>query len=247
MHSCRSHGTPSHQGYHSQHERVSKEGWGSNASRHWFVVCTSNRLCWTCAGVFPDQAAKDVVLSEKPVIMDDSSALDPLLLDKLLGQVGAGVGGTGGLGGQFRWGLFCMGLCSYVSANRPLTLVRPGRQLAEDILAHPCRHPAEICLCGSPRLHLCCLLCHTDSMEKSLVALSLPPCTDGHPGIHLPQACRLVRHPPAPGCHQGRRAQGGGSASVARCTLLAALQLSSCLHTASHRQCSVFVTLWFGS
>ena len=34
------------------------------------------------------QAAKDIVLSEKPVIMDDSSNLDPLLLEKLLAQVG---------------------------------------------------------------------------------------------------------------------------------------------------------------
>lgn len=35
----------------------------------------------------PAQAAKDIVLSEKPVIMDDSANLDPLLLDKLLAQV----------------------------------------------------------------------------------------------------------------------------------------------------------------
>jgi hypothetical protein len=34
------------------------------------------------------QAAKDVVLSEKPVIMDDTSSLEPLMLDKLLLQVG---------------------------------------------------------------------------------------------------------------------------------------------------------------
>lgn len=34
------------------------------------------------------QAAKDVVLCEKPVITDDSSNLDPLLLDSLLAQVG---------------------------------------------------------------------------------------------------------------------------------------------------------------
>jgi hypothetical protein len=33
------------------------------------------------------QAAKDVVLAEKPVIMDDSTALDPALLDKLLANV----------------------------------------------------------------------------------------------------------------------------------------------------------------
>lgn len=33
------------------------------------------------------QAAKDVVLSEKPVITDDSSNLEPLLLEKLLAQI----------------------------------------------------------------------------------------------------------------------------------------------------------------
>jgi hypothetical protein len=38
----------------------------------------------------PLQAAKDVVLSEKPVIMDDSASLEPLLLDKLIAQVGRG-------------------------------------------------------------------------------------------------------------------------------------------------------------
>lgn len=38
----------------------------------------------------PLQAAKDVVLSEKPVIMDDSASLEPLLLDKLIAQVGQG-------------------------------------------------------------------------------------------------------------------------------------------------------------
>lgn len=35
----------------------------------------------------PDQAAKEVVLAQKPVITDDTGALDPLLLDKLLRQI----------------------------------------------------------------------------------------------------------------------------------------------------------------
>jgi hypothetical protein len=33
------------------------------------------------------QAAKDVVLSEKPVIVDDGGRLEPLLLDRLIGQI----------------------------------------------------------------------------------------------------------------------------------------------------------------
>mmetsp|Transcript_32785 Transcript_32785/g.83205 ORF Transcript_32785/g.83205 Transcript_32785/m.83205 type:complete len:911 (-) Transcript_32785:492-3224(-) len=43
-------------------------------------------IYWRLLSTDPE-AAKDVVLSEKPVIMDDSSNLDPLLLDKLLGQM----------------------------------------------------------------------------------------------------------------------------------------------------------------
>jgi hypothetical protein len=35
----------------------------------------------------PLQAAKEVVLAEKPVITDDSNNLDPLLLDQLLSQL----------------------------------------------------------------------------------------------------------------------------------------------------------------
>lgn len=46
-------------------------------------------IYWRLLSTDPE-AAKDVVLSEKPVIMDDSSNLDPLLLDRLLGQVGVG-------------------------------------------------------------------------------------------------------------------------------------------------------------
>lgn len=36
---------------------------------------------------FPSQAAKDVVLAEKPVITDDSNQLDPTLLDELLANI----------------------------------------------------------------------------------------------------------------------------------------------------------------
>ncbi|KAL6754541.1 adaptin N terminal region-domain-containing protein [Haematococcus lacustris] len=43
-------------------------------------------IYWRLLSTDPE-AAKDVVLCEKPVIMDDTSALDPLLLDKLLGQI----------------------------------------------------------------------------------------------------------------------------------------------------------------
>ena len=63
------------------------------------VLC-SMILCTLPASVYLDnktkqlrinhrttQAAKDVVLCEKPVITDDSSNLEPLLLNKLMGQV----------------------------------------------------------------------------------------------------------------------------------------------------------------
>lgn len=45
------------------------------------LSCTLTGLC------FLSQAAKDVVLAEKPVISDDSNQIDPSLLDELLANI----------------------------------------------------------------------------------------------------------------------------------------------------------------